>query len=239
MTDAHSSNGKWVGGLPAVMTVGKAARRVLGVRLAAVREAIPAASNWGPDAEPVHHLRVTARRAGAALDAFDDLLPKKARRKSRNALKRLRRAAGDARNADVILDGIRTWSVHQSPADRPGLQFLLGHAFAAREAAQERLAAALKEWESKAADKVYALPDLCRSGDKDSLGGRAAPTLTKLLDKLESAAQDNLDDYQKLHAVRIQAKRLRYAVELFIDCYPPAVREQAYAFLDRHLRGDR
>jgi CHAD domain-containing protein len=229
MADGHSQgNGKWVGGLATGMPVGKAASRVLGARLAVVREAVPAASGWGSDGEPVHHLRVASRRASAALDAFDDLLPAKSVRKARKSLKRLRRAAGAARNADVFLTALRTWLVHQSPADRPGLHFLLGHAFAAREEAQIGLTAALRDWDADDAAEVNALPDELRGGKKETLGERAVPQLTKLLRKLDKAVRGDLENYEQLHGVRVLAKQLRYALELFIDCYPPVVREQIY-----------
>src|SRR5438874_9864732 len=95
---AHG-DGKWVDGLTAETPVGKAARRVLVARLAAVREALVPATKWGPNPESVHRLRVASRRAAAVLDAFADLLPGKSRRKARKALKGLRRAAGSARDA--------------------------------------------------------------------------------------------------------------------------------------------
>ncbi len=230
MADAQPhTDGKWVEGLSADTPVGKAARRVLAVRLDAVREALKPAVDRGPDPEPVHDLRVASRRAAAAIDALGDLLPGKARRKARKALKRLRRAAGTARDADVFLDGIRGWSVHQSPADRPGLHFLLGHAFARRQAAQPGLTAAVEAWR---ADDLDELQDLVRDGKKESLGERAATTLCTLLRDLESAIAGDLDDYEQLHRVRIVAKRLRYALELFIVCYPPAVRDGVYPLVE-------
>jgi CHAD domain-containing protein len=204
----------------------KAARRILAARLAAVREAVPTAATWSTDVEPVHKLRVAARRATAALDTFFDLLSRKVYRKARKAIRRLRRAAGSARDADVFLAAVRTFSVHQSPADRPGLHFLLGHAFAARQAAQQRLVSALKSWDAQASDRVNAVPDKLRRGDEELLADRAVPTLRRLMKKLSKAAQGNLDDARQLHALRVCAKRLRYALELFVDCYPVAVRDQ-------------
>jgi CHAD domain-containing protein len=207
-------------------TVTKAARRILAARLAAVRDAVPVAATWGFDIEPVHHLRVAARRATAAIDTFHDLLPNKVFRRGRKSLKRLRRAAGAARDADVFLAAVRTFAVHQSPADRPGLHFLLGHAFAAREAAQGRLVAALKAWENKAADRVSALPDRIVRDGHETVAGRALSVLPRLLKKLSSAAKRDLDDPANLHRVRVCSKRLRYAVELFVDAYPGEVRGQ-------------
>jgi CHAD domain-containing protein len=227
MTDAQPANGKWIDGMSADVPAGKAARRALTARLAAVRDALGPAANWGPDPEPVHHLRVTTRRARAALDVFGDLLPRKTRRKTRRILRRLRRAAGAAREADVFLGAVRSWAVHQSPADRPGLHFLIGHAFGRRQMAQSRLAATLEAMQS-AADEFDGLTRRVRDEKKEMLGERAEIVLTALLADLDDAAGGNLDDYEQLHTARIAAKRLRYALELFIDCFPPAAREQVY-----------
>ncbi len=229
MTDAQpDAGGKKVDGLTADMPVGKAARRIIAARLAAVRQALPDAAEWGPDPEPVHRLRVASRRASAALDVFADLLPGRTYRRSRRALKRLRRAAGAARDADVFMDGVRIWAVHQSPANRPGLHFLLGDLFARRQHAQVGLAAVVKRWQAGIIDRFDDLQEKVRSGKRESLGDRAVPVMAGLLDDLMSAAAADLDDYTQLHCVRIVAKRLRYALELFIDCYPLAIREQVY-----------
>src|SRR5438874_6648593 len=112
-------NGKWVSGLTAETAVGKAARKALALRFEALADALKPAAAWGVDPEPVHKLRVAARRASAALDTFADLLPGKLYRRTRKAVKRLRRSAGAARDTDVFLDTLRGWSVHQSPAARP------------------------------------------------------------------------------------------------------------------------
>src|SRR5581483_12025917 len=138
-----------VEGLTAATPVARAACRALAARLTAVHDALEPAVDWGPDPEPVHHLRVATRRAGAAIDLFSDLLPNKARRKAGRALKRLRRAAGAARDTDVFFNGVREWAVNQSPAARPGLNFLLGLAFARRESAQAELVAAIERSRAK------------------------------------------------------------------------------------------
>jgi CHAD domain-containing protein len=229
MTDAQPhADGKWVEGLTAETSAGKAARRTIGARLATVREALAFAGEWGPDPEPVHHLRVATRRATAALDAFRDLLPGRAYRKARKRLKRLRRAAAAARDADVFLDGVRVWAVHQSPADRPGLHFLLGHGFAQRQAAQSDLTCTVRAWQAGICEQISDLPDKVRTGKRELLGDRAEPVLAALLADLATAVSGDLDDYPQLHRVRILAKRLRYALELFVDCFPPAAREQVY-----------
>ena len=49
-----------------------------------------------------HQLRVATRRAGAALEIFRDCLPEKDYQTARKQLRRLRRAAGAARDWDVL-----------------------------------------------------------------------------------------------------------------------------------------
>src|SRR5262249_193985 len=46
--------------------------------------------------------------------------------------------------------------------------------------------------------------------------------------ELDEAVDRNLEDYEHLHQVRILGKRLRYAMEVFADCFAAAFREQLY-----------
>src|SRR5262249_11589833 len=63
---------------------------------------------------------------------------------------------------------------------------------------------------------------------KHALGDLARPLLAELLAELDAATAQDLDDYQHLHQVRIIGKRLRYAMEIFADCFPAAFKEQIY-----------
>jgi hypothetical protein len=82
----------------------RVARRALRKRLDAVWSELQAAAGDRPDAERVHRLRVATRRTLAAVDAFADLLPAKPRDWFAKRLRRLRRAAGEARDLDVLTD---------------------------------------------------------------------------------------------------------------------------------------
>ena len=55
-----------------------------------------------------------------------------------------------------------------------------------------------------------------------------SPLLTQLLRDLDTAAGQDLDDYAHLHQVRIAGKRLRYAMEVFGECFAPPFREKLY-----------
>src|SRR5262249_41975403 len=56
----------------------------------------------------------------------------------------------------------------------------------------------------------------------------AQPLLADLLDGLDRAAAADLDDYANLHQVRIAGKRLRYAMEVFVDCFTRRFRDELY-----------
>jgi hypothetical protein len=61
----------------------------------------------------------------------------------------------------------------------------------------------------------------------------ARPMLGELLRELHDAASGDLDDYEHLHQVRILGKRLRYAMEVFADCFAPPFREELYPAVEQ------
>lgn len=213
-----AGDGKWIEGLTAGIPVAEAARRVLDARLAAIHTHWPAALAPAGDPEPVHQLRVATRRAAAALRVFADLVPRKAERHLRRSLRKLRRAAGAARDSDVFLLKLRRWTEGRPGAERPGLDLLAGMALSARRDAQADL---------DATDPAETLMVAhLRCGKRESLGERASAILPGLFAELTDAANDDLDNAHRLHQLRMAGKRLRYALELFVDCYGPDVREQ-------------
>jgi CHAD domain-containing protein len=223
---------KWINDLMATTPLADAGRRALTVRLEVVRDYLPLALHQSDkDPEHVHQLRVGTRRARAALDIFAPCLPPKVRNLAKKRLRGIRRAAGEARDWDVFLDGVTQWAQQRTDAQRPGLDFLAGYTAARRAAAQTRLEEASKDYpfsfdrflaETVAAvhkphdDRLRTLADL------------AKPVISSLLEELGQAASGNLDDYGHLHAVRIVGKRLRYAMEIFAGCFATTFREQLY-----------
>src|SRR5262249_48634542 len=59
------------------------------------------------------------------------------------------------------------------------------------------------------------------------------PMLSGLLQELDAAVAADLADYDHLHRVRIIGKRLRYAMEIFAECFDPAFREQLYPAVEQ------
>ena len=91
-------SGKWIDGLLPDASVVDAARMSLSARLTAVAHWLPlAAYHAAQDIEHVHRLRTSTRRAMAAVQLYRDWLPPRKRRSIKKRLKKLRRAAGEAR----------------------------------------------------------------------------------------------------------------------------------------------
>ena len=240
------SDGKWLALAP-TMPLEDAARRVFEVRLGAVARCLPPALKQArEDPEHVHQLRVATRRARAALDIFEPCLPDKVNRKLKKHLRKLRRAAGAARDWDVFLEGLHEQC--EPPAGRkrgpgrkntssasrnwPGLDLLTGYALGQRAAAQVHLEALAADHYAERFDGIVAATiDAVAPADASVLGrllDLARPLLFRLVGELATAAAGDLDDYGHLHQVRILGKRLRYAMEICADCFLPQFREQLY-----------
>src|SRR5262245_59267031 len=99
---------KWIDRLSADADVRAAARQSLEDRLSAVHFWLPvAARNLSHDGEPVHQLRVSTRRASAALKLYRDWLPRDRYRWLTRRLHKIRRAANVARDLDVLAHRLR------------------------------------------------------------------------------------------------------------------------------------
>jgi CHAD domain-containing protein len=239
------AEGKWISELTAETPLEDAARRVLRVRLEVVCHHLPLASrDADKDVEHVHQLRVGTRRAGAALDIFRSCLPDKVYAKAGKRMKRIRRAAGEARDWDVFLIALSERERQAAVTHRPGLDFLMGYAVAQRTAAQAHLEDAGPDYPFKLervlADTVGAVDSRVHSSRGCVLVDVARPIMTSLLKELDDAAARDLEDYHYLHRVRIIGKRLRYAMEIFADCFAPAFREEIYPAVEamQEILGD-
>ncbi len=232
----HGPPGKWIGGLEPSMPLADAVRRVLDVRLAAVERLLPLASDRADeDVEHVHQLRVATRRADAALRIFGSSLPRKRLAKARSRLKRLRRAAGAARECDVHSRLIEDDLEGAPPA--PAAKALRATATwiqrrrreaqdAIRDAASDMTPAKLERRRRRLLESVKekaaggpTLADACRS------------QVPALVAALVDADEAGLDDFESLHRLRIAAKRLRYALEVFAPCFGPGFRA-TYAIVE-------
>jgi CHAD domain-containing protein len=226
------ADGKWIRDLTAETPVADAARRVLAARLQVMRDFLPlAVRQAGQEPKHIHQLRVGTRRATASLDIFAPCLPRTAYKRAKNVLRDIRRAAGEARDWDVFLATLRGKHQRPTPQSSPGLDFLTGYALAQRVVAQAHLNEVGKDhpfaFERLLAETVAAVHKPATANVR-TLVELARRLLIGLLREFEQAAAGNPKDYQHLHKVRILGKRLRYAMEVFADCFAPPFREQLY-----------
>lgn len=225
-------DGKWITGLAPDTPLSAAARSALTVRLTVVRDHLPLAVHHADeDLEHVHQLRVATRRAGAAVRIFGPCLPDRHRRRVKKLLRRYRRAAGDARDWDVFQALLAAWAARRPDPERPGLDFLMGFARARRVDAQAALVAIdlEREFEQLPQDTSNAVHP---SGKAGTFADLALPMLTELADEFNAAVAVESDDPDHLHQVRIAGKRLRYAMEVFADCFTPPFREALYPLVE-------
>ncbi len=149
-------------------------------------------------------------------------------------LRTVRRAAGEARDWDVFLEALAREGVGRPARQRPGLDFLCGHALVQRERAQEHLLAANPEFPAPfdrlQFETLAALRD--PGPGTATLLDLARPVLLALLQELTLAGTRDLHDYEHLHRVRLVGKRLRYAMEVFADCFAPEFRSVHYAAVE-------
>ena len=227
------ADGKWIHGLQPDMSQAHAARHVLSVRLEVVRDWLPkAAHDADGDPENVHQLRVSTRRADAALRIFRSCLPGRVYRHAR-AIRAIRRAAGAARDWDVFLIDLRERSKQLPPAELPGIDFLAGYALGQRNGVQPELERVEDNQPETFVEFILAtLEEVRAPDDRAELMSMARSLLSDLLGKLHEAAAGDLKDYDHLHQVRIAGKRLRYAVEVFAHCFGPSLRERVYLMIE-------
>lgn len=226
---------KWIDGLAADGSVSAAARKSLEARLAAVAYWLSlAARPVDGDTERVHQLRVATRRGVAALKLYRDWLPRKRRRWLTKRLKKLRQAAGDARDLDVLF--VRM----QKALGEQGADVLQ----------------TLAEKRASLQPEIVSIADRCHAGNRmqrktyDLLEGIAPPAAndskaaanfgdwanTKLREVAQTffAAEPAEDaDWSALHQFRIAGKELRYTMELLAPAFGEELRNAHYPIVEQ------
>lgn len=230
------SNAKWIQGISPDTMVVDAARRSLEPRLAVVAHALPLAAYLADhDIEHVHRLRVATRRAGAAVKLYRDWLPQKTGQWFKKQLRRIRRAAGDARDLDVLIQRLHR---EAGPQADEVAKFLA----AKRRAVQPRiveLADDLRK-DDRFVRKAVRLFDKIRvpHGDREAgvspqFGEWAPPQLGKFRDAFVELVPKGTEDVATLHEFRIRAKALRYAIELLAPAFGDELRKEVYPEVEK------
>ena len=199
--------------------------------------------------EPVHQMRVAARRMNSATGLFRRAVNCPELHEVRAGLKELGGFLGPARDWDVFVTGT-AHAVQREAADAPGLSRLVAAAGRRQAAAYTALCAYFESASYRrlgiAMAALAAAPPWqnARPADTDGddanrqvealsapLQEFAAAALNRRLRKLLQPGADIASlPAEQLHAIRLHAKRLRYAAELFAPLYS---RRETNRFLRR------
>jgi triphosphatase len=179
----------------------------------------------GDDPEELHDLRVAGRRLDAILSQFSSYLPEPLLR-IRPTLKTVLRALGHARDLDVALIELETFSRGLSEAERESLEPLKRHLLSESGKARARMLSVLDSvWVQKNLQELTSLltaPSAASQQSSTEPVLHAAPGLIrKRYRKLRKDA-DLLkpnSSTEAYHKVRGRLKKLRYALEAVAVIY--------------------
>ncbi len=225
---------KWISGVSPDDRTSDVAGRTLRFRLAAVQHYLPlAAEKPDEDVEYVHELRVATRRTTAALRLYADMLPRRRTARMETRLKQIRRAAGDARDCDVLAQRL---SECHSDAEA---QRFLEEVRSRRRQAQRPIQAVYRRlkkddrFDRRVKKLLRGVRPRGKAESKDPRFGEWARTcLRRIVNRFFKAAPTDGTDASALHRFRIRAKELRYEMELLAGAFPPDFVEKLYPVVE-------
>jgi CHAD domain-containing protein/CYTH domain-containing protein len=178
------------------------------------------------DAEALHDFRVAIRRLRSTVRAYAGHLEGGVGGKDRRRLRRLAHATGDARDGEVMIAWMEARRPDLSDEQAPGLDWVL----ARLRKRQDRLDRGLRDEVAhdfvreceRLADRLEWYAARVSAGDPREgprMGDVVGALVAEHADALQSAlaAVRSVDDQERAHEGRIEAKRLRYLLEPFAD----------------------
>jgi len=231
---SHPKRSKWIDLESPQQPASEVAREVLTARLATVADYLPLAAECSEEAvEYVHQLRVSSRRASAAVDAFVDCLPAERARRMKRWLKRIRRSANDARDDDVLLERLR----ELGDTSHRAFALLIERVAEHRRGAQKPIVAIYQKARRRRFDSLVqelasaaVWPD---DGPEPTFAELAAQQIETIAGQFFAAASSDVETASGLHALRIVGKRLRYSMEIFAGAFDVAFRESLYPWVEQ------
>lgn len=234
MEERAMKNGpeKWLPGIGPDDRTADVAVRSLCSRIGAVSSYLPlAATRAAEDREYVHQLRVWTRRATAALGLYEDLLPRRRYGWMKKQLKRIRRAANDARDCDVLLERLK-----QKKVNAATLRWI-NTVLEERLEAQDAIIAVYKRLSKgrrfeRRTDKLLERVRHRAEHTTERFGDWASERLHPVIERFFAAVPADRFDEPRLHQFRIRGKELRYAIELLAGAFPEGLRTTHYPVIE-------
>jgi len=226
---------KWIVAERPDQPVSEIARAAVSARLETVAHYLPlAAESPQEDIEYVHQLRVATRRAMATLSIFRELMPDRRRLKMAKWLKRIRRAAGPARDDDVLsLRLARTAEANPDGGAARLLEDVQLHRQKSQAAIEEVWKRARKKSFQGKIERIVRRIRWRGEGAEPSFHDAARACLADEWECFETAARADLSSAESMHELRIEGKRVRYAMEVFAAAFPKSFRDELYAEVKR------
>ena len=220
---------KWLNDIEPDDPVHRVARQAIRLRLAAVVHYLKAAGKKSRREESIHQLRIWTRRTAAALRLFEPLVPRSAGKKMKKRLRKIRAAAGQERDCDVLLERLQAGDADPPKSILRGLKKYRREArqgFAALRARKlrkgklelqcDKLTGALAVSKRHSNHTLPPFPAWCRA------------QLALLGEQFFELAGDRIAEDARLHELRIVGKRLRYALELAPAALPARSHRRLY-----------
>ena len=202
------------------------------------------------DIESIHRMRVASRRLRNALDLFGDILPEKRLQRWLGSVKTVTKSLGAARDLDVQIEVVNVFLQQTEPRYAAGARRLKNRLLQKRQKLQKKVQQTMAQamadgqlldmrqrlsprppqpvegMDQPAELDPAAIPEDFNQASPD-LYYRAVNSIFKKLDNFlayEIAMYDPAN-ITELHAMRIQAKWLRYALEVFSPLYPDELKK--------------
>ncbi len=198
------------------------------------------AATGGADMDAVHDMRVASRRLREVMRLLEPLYPGREFSAWYRRVRRVTRALGPVRDSDVFIDEFSRLAGDLGDGGRRCVAFMVGYRMGQREHELARLDQELKRLDlakrrrdlEKVARSLQSSPEATRP-----LSDYAHAAVAQRAAVVFGAQPSALLEERVLeqHALRIDYKRLRYAVEAFAPCYRDAfddLHETLTAFQD-------
>lgn len=215
-----------VRGVDAGTPLGEAAPALLRAKAKPLFE-LEGDARGGADMDAVHDMRVASRRLREAMRLFGPLYPRRDFKAWYRSIRTITRALGPVRDSDVFIDWFSRLSKELGEGGRRCVAFVVGYRSAVRERELDTLNTvlnALDLGESKRSFKRLVNMPLKSSNAKQPVAEFAYSEVAARAATVFAAQSEALAESNTLeqHALRIDYKRLRYAVETFAPCYRDA-----------------
>ncbi|MFN3705378.1 MAG: CHAD domain-containing protein [Thermoflexales bacterium] len=183
----------------------------------------------GEDPEAVHHMRTATRRLRVALKLFGNFLPEQTQ-SLRDDLRWIGRALGAVRDCDVQMQRLQSWQEQPNALTQEALRVVQAMLAQEREKARAHLLRLLNS--TRYQRMVERFVHLLSNSDAllpraRRLAQQEMPALllaqyARLRKKGDALGSDASPE--EYHALRMQCRRLRYALEFCAPLYPRAIK---------------